>query len=79
MANGSGSIASLADLEADIHDLTLAAEIAFDAAMDAQIGGKALFAIEQFERITKSLNEKFHRIAGPIRPTIGSGGWGREC
>ena len=41
-------------------DLTVAAEIAFDAAMDAEVGGKTLFAIEQFERMAKSLKEKFY-------------------
>ena len=62
MAKSSSNVAVLPDLEADIHDLTLAAEIAFDAAMDAKIGGKALFAIEQFERMAKSLKEKFYRM-----------------
>ena len=40
----------------------MAAEIAFDAAMDREVGGKTLFAIEQFERMTKSLKEKFYGI-----------------
>jgi hypothetical protein len=54
-------VASPLALEADIHELTLAAEIAFDAAMDdAEVGDKTLFAIEQFERMAKDLKEKFY-------------------
>ena len=49
------------DLESDIHDLTCPTEIAYDAAMADQIGGKTLFAIEQFERMAKGLKEKFNR------------------
>ena len=60
MAKSSISVASLPDLEADIHDLTVAAEIVVDAAMDAEVGGKTLFAIEEFERMAKSLKEKFY-------------------
>lgn len=58
----SSNVASLPDLEAHIHDLTVAAEIAFDAAMADQIGGKTLFAIEQFERMAKDLKEKFYKM-----------------
>ena len=58
MAKSSNKITAIPDLEPDIHDLTVAAEIAFDAAMADEIGGKTLFAIEQFERMAKSLKEK---------------------
>jgi hypothetical protein len=54
------NVASALDLEADINDLSVAAEIAFDAAMSDQVGGKTLFAIEQFERLAKNLKEKFY-------------------
>jgi hypothetical protein len=55
------NVASPLALEAGIHELTLAAEIAFDAAMDdAEVGDKTLFAIEQFERMAKDLKEKFY-------------------
>jgi hypothetical protein len=54
------NVASPSDLEPDICDLAVAAEIAFDAAMDDQVAGKTLFAIEQFERMAKNLKEKFY-------------------
>jgi hypothetical protein len=63
MAKCSNKIVPLPDLEPDICDLTLAAEIGFDAAMAEEIGGKTLFAIEQFERRAKSLREKFYGIS----------------
>jgi hypothetical protein len=53
---------AFSDLEPDICDLVAAAEIAFDMAMDGQVDGKTLFAIEQFKKLAEGLKEKYYRV-----------------